>query len=149
MIEDGLLESGSGEGGAAEGRPSGLFAGYRPLPGCRDEMSSEPGALWPHWEYLAGAIGSLGEPELDRLLHQPNLQDFLASELRPQIPDRALLTPQQFERTLRQAAQTLSDATSKNDAAVSPALKKAARALGEEANLRELLNMYRSTLFQG
>jgi len=52
------------------GRPAGLFAGYRPLPGCRDEMSSQPGALWPHWEYLSVAIASLGEPELERRAHE-------------------------------------------------------------------------------
>jgi len=56
------------EGGAA-GRPTGLFASYRPLEGCRDEMSSEAGVLWPHWEYLSGAIGALGEQELERRAH--------------------------------------------------------------------------------
>jgi type III secretion protein X len=111
-------------------------------------QSSRPDLPLPDASHLPPA-DQLNQPELDRLLHQPNLRDFLAGELRPEISDRALLTPQQFERTLRQAAQTLSDASSAGGAAASPALKKAARALGEEANLRELLNMYRSTLFQG
>ncbi|WP_129781719.1 type III secretion apparatus assembly protein SctX [Peristeroidobacter soli] len=110
--------------------------------------SSLPDVPLPDAAHLPPA-DQLNRPELDRLLHQPNLQDFLAGELRPEIADRALLTPQRFELTLRRAAQTLSDASSKDDAPASPALKKAARALGEEANLRELLNMYRSTLFQG
>jgi len=57
------------EGGAA-GRPTGLFASYQPLPGLRDEMSSDPGTLWPHWEYLSGAIGALGEPELERRAYE-------------------------------------------------------------------------------
>jgi hypothetical protein len=44
----------------------------------------------------------------------------------------------------------LSDLASKDEARASSALLgKAARALADEANLRELLNMYRSTLFQG
>lgn len=92
----------------------------------------------------------LNRPEIDRLLHQPNLQDFLASQLRPEIADRQLLTPQRFEKTLRQAAQSLRDLSSTDAGRTpSPAVSKAARALSEEANLRELLNMYRSTLFQG
>ena len=54
---------GVGEEGAAPGRPRGLFSAYEPLAGCRDEMAAEPGALRPHWEYLAGAIGALGDTE--------------------------------------------------------------------------------------
>ena len=110
--------------------------------------STRPEVPLPDAAHLPPA-DQLNRPELDRLLHQPNLQDFLASQLRPEISDRQLLTPQRFERTLRQAAQTLNDASSKDGAPASPVLKKAARALGEEANLRELLNMYRSALFQG
>jgi hypothetical protein len=93
---------------------------------------------------------TLNRPELDRVLHQPTLRDFLARELMPQVSDRQLLTPQRFEGTLRQAAQTLRDMPSTgNTGGSSPAIAKAARALAEESNLRELLNMYRSTLFQG
>ena len=92
----------------------------------------------------------VNRPELDRLLHQPNLQDFLANQLRPEISDRQLLTPQRFESTLRRAAQTLRDISLAGNARPSsPAMSKAARALAEEASLRELLSMYRSTLFQG
>ena len=60
----------SEEGAAAAARPQGMFAGYRPLPGCRDEMSAEAGTLWPHWEYLSGAIAALGEVELERRAHE-------------------------------------------------------------------------------
>lgn len=62
-----MTEPGEGTGAV---RPAGLFAGYQPLPGCRDEMSSEPGTLWPHWEYLSGAIGALGETELERRAYE-------------------------------------------------------------------------------
>jgi hypothetical protein len=112
-------------------------------------QSTRPEVPLPNAAHLPPAE-QLNRPELDRLLHQPNLQDFLASQLRPEIADRQLLTPQRFEITLRQAAQTLRDLPSTgNTRESSPALSKAARALGEETNLRELLNMYRSTLFQG
>jgi uncharacterized circularly permuted ATP-grasp superfamily protein/uncharacterized alpha-E superfamily protein len=47
-----------------------MFAAYHPLPGCRDEMAAEAGALWPHWEYLSSAIGALGEAELERRAHE-------------------------------------------------------------------------------
>ena len=63
-----MLES--EEGAAATARPQGMFAGYRPLPGYRDEMSAEAGTLWPHWEYLSGAIAALGETELERRAHE-------------------------------------------------------------------------------
>ena len=93
---------------------------------------------------------ALNRPELDRVLQQPTLREFLARELAPQVSDRQLLTPQRFDSTLRQAAQTLRDMPpTGNTGGSSPAIAKAARALAEEANLRELLNMYRSALFQG
>jgi type III secretion protein X len=112
-------------------------------------QSTRPEVPLPDASHLPPAE-QLNRPELDRLLHQPNLQDFLAGQLRPEINDRALLTPQRFERTLRQAGQTLRDLSSAGATREpSPAMSKAARALSEEANLRELLNMYRSTLFQG
>lgn len=93
----------------------------------------------------------LNRPELDRLLWRPNLQDYVAEQLQPEVNDRQLLTPQRFEQTLHSAAQRfreLGDRESDNRSVAAP-LAKAARALAEEANLRELLNMYRSTLYQG
>ncbi len=89
-------------------------------------------------------------PELDRLLRRPNLQDYLAEQLQPEIADRQLLTPQHFERALRAAGQQLRAAAARREMQqIAPLLGKAARALAEESNLRELLSMYRSTLFQG
>lgn len=111
--------------------------------------SSRPEMPLPDATHLPPAE-QLNRPEIDRVLHQPNLQDFLANQLKPEIPDRQLLTPQRFERTLRQAAQSMRELSSTdNGRAPAPVVAKAARALNEEANLRELLNMYRSTLFQG
>lgn len=59
-----------GQEGAAADRPRGLFAAYRPLDGCRDEMAEQPGVLRSHWQYLADAVGALGESELDRRTHE-------------------------------------------------------------------------------
>jgi len=112
-------------------------------------QSTRPQIPLPNAAHLPPAE-QLNRPELDRVLHQPNLQDFLANQLRPEIPDRQLLTPQRFESTLRRAAQSLRDISTNDSArASSPAMAKAARALAEEANLRDLLSMYRSTLYQG
>ncbi|MEJ1965626.1 MAG: hypothetical protein WDO56_30380 [Gammaproteobacteria bacterium] len=94
--------------------------------------------------------GQQNRPELDRLLRRPNLQDYLAEQMQPQIVDPQLLTPQRFELTLRAAGEQLRQASTRAKGQPAAAvLGKAARALGEEVNLRELLAMYRSTLFQG
>jgi type III secretion protein X len=111
--------------------------------------TSRPEVPLPDAAHLPPAE-QLNRPEIDNVLHQPNLKEFVANQLRPEIADRQLLTPQRFERTLRQAAQSMRDLSSTdNGRPPSPALSKAARALTEEANLRELLSMYRSTLYQG
>ena len=68
MSEEPLL--GAGEESAAAGRTRGLFSAYEPLAGCRDEMAAEAGELRAHWEYLAGAIGALGDAELERRNHE-------------------------------------------------------------------------------
>jgi uncharacterized circularly permuted ATP-grasp superfamily protein/uncharacterized alpha-E superfamily protein len=68
VSEEPLL--GAGEENAAAGRTRGLFSAYQPLAGCRDEMAAEAGELRAHWEYLAGAIGALGDAELERRNHE-------------------------------------------------------------------------------
>jgi uncharacterized circularly permuted ATP-grasp superfamily protein/uncharacterized alpha-E superfamily protein len=67
VSEDRLL--GVGDEGAAAARTRGLFSAYEPLPGCRDEMAADAGTLHPHWEYLAGAMGALGDTEIERRNH--------------------------------------------------------------------------------
>jgi uncharacterized circularly permuted ATP-grasp superfamily protein/uncharacterized alpha-E superfamily protein len=47
-----------------------LFAAYRPIPGVRDEMCEAPGIVRAHWRYLAEALGSLGDAELERRAHE-------------------------------------------------------------------------------
>ncbi len=93
----------------------------------------------------------LSRPELERLLQRPTLQGYLTEQLQPRIADRQVLIPQRFEHTLNAAAKKLRDGASggrdRDDTARK--LGKAARLLADEVSLRELLNMYRSTLYQG
>src|ERR1700684_813114 len=111
--------------------------------------NTQPEIPLPDAAHLPPAA-QLSRPELDRLLWRPNLQDYLAEQLLPEIADRQLLTPQRFERTLRAAVGRLRELAAREDrAGRAPLLSKAAHALAEEANLRELLNRYRSALFQG
>ncbi len=60
----------------------------------------------PDATHLAPAA-QLSRPELDRLLLRPNLQDYIAEQLAPEIADRQLLTPQRFERALHAAVRSL------------------------------------------
>ena len=90
-------------------------------------------------------------PELDKLLSLPNLHDYLADALKPDIENKAILSPQGFQQALEGALTALRSHAEQAapDSAEGKALNKAARVLGEEANLRDLLNMYRSVLYQG
>ncbi len=111
--------------------------------------ASRPEVPLPDAAHLPPA-GQLSRPELDRLLRRPNLQDYLAEQMQPEIVDRQLLTPQRFEQALHSAVQQMREtATRRGTQQIAPIVGKAARALSEESNLRELLSMYRNTLFQG
>src|ERR1700678_506955 len=106
--------------------------------------NTQPEIPLPDAAHLPPAA-QLSPPELDRLLAPPNLRDYLAEKLQPEIADRQLLTPQRFERTLRAAVGRLRDLAvregraGKSQAGKAQLLGKAAQALAEEANLRELL----------
>lgn len=115
----------------------------------------------------AGGLGAMPEraeappadlnnrPQLDQLLHQPSMNDQLQAQLRPQLEHRDLLTPARFREVLGEAQSHLRDSAdvllqqgpAQADAARS--LNRAARLLQEESQLRELLQTYRSALFQG
>jgi len=87
---------------------------------------------------------------LSQLLEKPNTESFLQEALRPEIGDRDLLMPSQFADVLREALKSLALAGQSppwgGDARV---LNRAQRLLKEETNLRELVTMYRSALYQG
>ena len=93
-----------------------------------------------------------GQPMLDKLLHRPDMGDYLQESVRPAITDRDLLLPTNFRQTmnsclasLRQAAQS----SESSDPEKAKLLGRAVRLLNEESSLRDLLQMYRSALYQG
>ena len=87
--------------------------------------------------------------ELDRLLALPNLQDYLAADLQPAIADKTMLTPQGFQLALQEAIATLDERAAEPGEDPPPALAKARRLLGKEAELRDLVFAYRHALHQG
>lgn len=91
-------------------------------------------------------------PQLEQLLHQPNMESFLEDAIRPEFDDRDLLTPGNFRQAMDGALATFREAADKlqsGDPDAAKVLNRAGRLLGEEVNLRDLLQMYRSVLFQG
>jgi len=85
---------------------------------------------------------------LSQLLEKPNTDRFLEEALRPQIGNRDLLMPSQFAEALKEALRELA-ALAEGGAGNSRVLNRAVRLLKEETNLRELVAMYRSALYQG
>jgi len=86
--------------------------------------------------------------ELDRLLALPNLDDYLQGSLYPQLDNKELLQPARFRQALEGAREALRQA-GESDPENAKVLNRAARLLSDEADLRDLLQMYRSMLLQG
>ena len=89
--------------------------------------------------------------ELDKLLALPNLQDYLAALLQPEVTDRSMLTPYGFQQALHAAIDTLRGQRRQHaasDAAAEP-LDKALQLLDRESELRDLVSAYRSSLYPG
>ncbi|MBJ7263405.1 MAG: hypothetical protein JHC61_06565 [Burkholderiaceae bacterium] len=86
--------------------------------------------------------------QLSQLLEKPNTTRFLEEALRPEIADRDLLMPSQFAEALKEALKELA-AQADSGTSDSRVLNRAVRLLKEETNLRELVAMYRSALYQG
>lgn len=87
-------------------------------------------------------------PQLEQLLAMPNLADYLENHLRPELLNKDILSPTRFRQALDSALKMLRDAA-EQDPSSAKQLNRAARLLGEEADLRDLLQMYRSALYQG
>lgn len=90
-------------------------------------------------------------PQLDRILHRPNLDSFLDQATRPEIRNRELLMPHLFRQTLKSTLSALRRRQEKvrdPKSRESRVLARAARVLAEEDELRELALMYTRTLFQ-
>ncbi len=91
-------------------------------------------------------------PQLDRLLARPTLDTLVDDAITPDIDDPELLLPSRFRgapkgtlRSLRRRAEKEKDPRSRN----ARALSRAAGLLAEEDELRDLAQMYLSTLYQG
>lgn len=97
-------------------------------------------------------------PQLETLLSQPNIDSYLDETVRPNLPDRDLLLPTRFRQALEGALQSLNTAAQGKLADLGAegdptqdhkTLNRAVRLLNEEVGLRDLLQMYRSALYQG
>lgn len=91
-------------------------------------------------------------PQLDQLLAMPNLDDFLDQATRPELANRDLLMPTRFRQVMDSTQATLRQAVAEaQDSAPESAklLNRAVRLLNEEGALRDLVQMYRSVLYQG
>ena len=97
-----------------------------------------------------------GRPQVESLLALPTLDDALEDGIRPQLEHRELMTPGHFRqgldsvlRTLRDTAQRLQSPGDGKDTEQLRVLNRATRLLSEECQLRDLVQMYRSVLYQG
>lgn len=89
--------------------------------------------------------------QLDLLLQTPSMDNRLDVALRPELQHRDLLMPGRFTEALGHALTQLRDAAgaAAESSDQSRILNRAVRLLGEESNLRDLVQMYRSALYQG
>lgn len=103
-------------------------------------------------------VGS--RPQLDVLLALPTLDDVLDAAVRPVLENRDLLVPTHFQKELVDTLNRLLEAATQahaeqktpsadDNSDTTRTLNRAARLLKEESDLRDLLQMYRSTLYQG
>ncbi|MEO5671743.1 MAG: hypothetical protein ABIR26_13700 [Ramlibacter sp.] len=91
-------------------------------------------------------------PQLERLLSAFNLESFLDDAIRPAIEDRDVLMPHKFRRALDGALEAIRGKgreLSASDPQAAKVLERAGRVLEEEVSLRDLLQMFRSVLYQG
>ena len=91
-------------------------------------------------------------PQLEQLLSVSNLESFIEDSIRPVIPDRELLMPHKFRRALDGAQESIRKRAQELEPVDPQAVKvlnRASRVLAEEVSLRDLLQMYRSVLYQG
>ena len=115
------------------------FRGYESTEGLPDQRQLTP-------------ADQTHRPQLDQLLHMPNMESFLEEAIRPEFDDRDLLAPGNFRQAMDNALTNIRQAADERQSADpdgAKVLNRAGRLLNEEVNLRDLLQMYRSVLFQG
>lgn len=93
-----------------------------------------------------------GVSQLEQLFTARGFEGFIDDAVRPQVPDRELLLPAAFRQALGEAQAVL---RRRNEGIKDPrsrqarVLQRAIRLLSDEEDLRSLLRMYCSTLYQG
>lgn len=98
-----------------------------------------------------------GRPQLETLLAQPTLDEILEDAVRPRLENRDLLVPSRFQSMLDRVHAALSEEADGDPgdtgAPMLPekkrVLQRAVRLLNSERDLRGLVQMYRSVLYQG
>lgn len=105
----------------------------------------------PDLQHLVPA-DQTSRPQLDRLLARRTLDHLVDDAITPEVDDPELLLPSRFRGVLRNTLKSLrrrgereKDPRSRD----ARALARAAGLLAEEDELRELAQMYLSTLYQG
>lgn len=91
-------------------------------------------------------------PLLEQLLALPGIDAFLDDLVKPDFDDRDLLLPTRFREVMDDAMASLKQAAQdrqSSDPDAAKGLSRAIRLLNDEVSLRDLLQMYRSALYQG
>jgi type III secretion protein X len=88
------------------------------------------------------------KPRLEQLYAQPNLEDYIAAELAPEMYEAGLLMPNRFGRALRDGEDELT-AEEEKDPRNARILRAARRLMSDQVALRDLVQMYRSALLKG
>ncbi|HVZ45046.1 MAG TPA: hypothetical protein VHA82_14645 [Ramlibacter sp.] len=88
------------------------------------------------------------KPRLEQLYALPNLEDYLASQLAPLVNEPAVLLRNRFEKALREGVESLL-AAEEEDPRNAHLFRRARRLMGEQAQLRELVQMYCQALLKG
>lgn len=109
--------------------------------------NAEDRNFWPEHQSLPPP-SQTARAQLKELLESPDMAWYLNSELQPVVTNPELLTPARFHATLGSALNQLRR-ESRTHSEEAKLLHRAARLLTEEIGLRELAQMYRSSLFQG
>ena len=83
---------------------------------------------------------------LDRILHAESLESGLIQALKPDVPNKEILTLGRFNALLGEAAAALREM---HEASPDPVLKQAIDLLQADQENKEMLNLYRGLLHQG
>ena len=97
--------------------------------------------------YLLPSPGDNVRPHIAELLDAPDTAQYLNAHLQPSVANRELLAPAKFRAILNDAQESLVMAAGQG--VNTRVLNRAIRLLNEDKGLRELIQTYRSALYQG